>query len=208
VIHIANILILISLSVRDILWLRVFSILAGFFFIAFYALHVTDPEAPITWNVVFMTVNSWHISRLFLERRPVHLSDPVARLHQLAFRSLTPVEMTKLVSVGSWEDAAKGDALCVAGEPLDKLAVLATGRVEVVRGGGEPVAVLEAGQLVGELSYLTGEVPTADVRAQEPTRYLAWERTRLTEFLGGEPKLRGAFQRVLGADVAHKLRGL
>jgi len=207
-IHAANLLILSSFLVRDILWLRVLSIGAGLCFLPyFYFAQAAPLWAPIGWNLVFMTVNGVQIWRLYLERRPVQLSPDEAELRQLALHSLTPREVLQLVGLGSWKQAESERPLCSSGEPLAELLVLVAGQVRIER-EGRALAELGPGRLIGEMSYLTGEAPTVDVRPLEPCRLFAWEIPRLKGYLETQPALRGAFQRVLGADLSRKLRGV
>lgn len=58
----------------------------------------------------------------------------------------------------------------------------------------------------GEMSFITGEPPTADVVAIDPIRYVAWPKAELRSFLAEHPSLRAAWQAVLGADLVGKLR--
>ena len=70
-VHVANVLYLISYLVRDILWLRVLTIFAGLSLLPFYC-HCSDHIlwAPIGWNALFISVNLIQIGILLRERRP------------------------------------------------------------------------------------------------------------------------------------------
>jgi hypothetical protein len=88
-IHIANVLYVISYLVKETLWLRLLTVVAGSVLIAYYALLPVPLWAAIGWNVVFLAINLRQIQVLLLERRPVRLSPDELRLYQLAFSSLT-----------------------------------------------------------------------------------------------------------------------
>ena len=68
------------------------------------------------------------------------------------------------------------------------------------------VATLEAGRFVGEMSFLTGQEPSADVVAMGQTSYLAWPCDDLRRFLEEHPEVRSGLQLILGTDLARKLR--
>lgn len=105
---ISNVLYLASYSVRDILWLRILSVLGGSLLIPYYAMQAIPLQAAIDWSVVFIIINVYWIVRLLIERRPVHFTPDEARLRQLSFPSLTPREARDLYSMGSWDDVVPG----------------------------------------------------------------------------------------------------
>ena len=91
-VHFSNILMLLSYSVRDILWLRWFAVGAALTNIPYFLLQGTVLWPPILWAAVFTTINLYQIARLYLERRPVVLSQDEQKLYDLGFRSLRPRE--------------------------------------------------------------------------------------------------------------------
>lgn len=204
-IHAANLLFLASYLVRDILKLRVLSLVAGFFLLAFYCLDKEIVWAAIGWNVVFSAINGYQIRRLLLERRPVRLRDEEHKLRELAFRALSPREFQKLLRVGTFCDARPETRIVVPGVDLDALMVIVSGRVEVRAGDGK-VASLGDGQFVGEMSFLTGKPPAVEVVAAEATRYVRLAVKELRQLLQADAELRAAIQTILGADLATKLR--
>ena len=204
-IHIANVLYLFSYSMRDILWLRVLTVAAACFLLPYFY-YRPDPLYPaIFWNLVFMTLNVYWIFRLLLERRPVKLSDDEQQLCQIAFRTLTPREMKKILKLSSWEDADPGECFISMNDPLERLILLYSGKANVEL-DGEKVGELHAGQVIGEMSYFTEEVAAANVVAAEATRYVSWPKDRLKSFLDKDSDLRAAFQIILGSVLAKRLQ--
>jgi hypothetical protein len=204
-IHVANVLYLCSYLVKDIFWLRLLTVAGGLVLFTFYMLQPTPLWPSIAWNVLFASINVYQLYRLFLERRPVTLAEQEQRLYQLVFRTLTPREFVKLLALGRWQDARATELLVERGQTLDRVMVIVGGKTKV-RVGDETIAELGAGQFVGEMSFLTGQVPTADVVATEATRYVAWKKNELSAFLDANPALRAAIQLVIGTDLVGKLR--
>ena len=204
-IHIANVLFLFSYLVRDILWLRVLSVIAGFCLIPYFYFQSQPVWAPIAWNVVFTTLNLYQFGRLLAERRPVRFSDEEQRLYQLVFRSLTPREFARLLELAVWREAAPAECLVPQNQTLDRMLVLYSGAA-TVKVDGQSVAELQAGRLIGEMSFLTGEKTSASVWATGRARYVAWPSAELKRFLADNSELRAALQLVIGADLATKLR--
>ena len=72
-VHFSNVLLLIAYSVRDILWLRWFAVAAAIANLPYYLAQTTVLWPPVIWGVVFMLINLFQISRIYLERRPIVL---------------------------------------------------------------------------------------------------------------------------------------
>ena len=70
------------------------------------------------------------------------------------------------------------------------------------------VAELRDGQFVGEMSFFTGQLTTADVIASSALRYLYWRADRLSDLFDHQPALMGAFHAQLSSDLARKLAGV
>jgi CRP-like cAMP-binding protein len=204
-IHVANVLYLGSYLVKDILWLRVLTVVAGTVLLAYYVFQPTPLWPAIAWNCLFTAINLRQIHVLLLERRPVRLTAEELALYQLAFRSFTPREFSKLLRIARWETVAQGERLVRRGEPLDRMMVIASGSAQVVLSGAAPID-LRPGRFVGEMSFLTGEPPNADVVAAAPTRLVAWPQAELRTFLGNDAELRAMLQMIIGEDLVAKLR--
>jgi hypothetical protein len=203
-IHVANVLYVISYLVKDILWLRLLTVVAGSVLLAYYVLLPVPLWAAIGWNVVFLVINLRQIHVLLLERRPVRLSPDEMRLHRLAFRSLTHREFAKLLRIARWEDVAVDHRFVTKGEPLDRIMVIADGRARVEIAGAAGVD-LRPGCFVGEMSFLTGQTPNADVVAAEKMRLVTWPQSELRTFLGTDAELRAIVQMAIGEDLVAKL---
>jgi hypothetical protein len=205
-IHVANVLLLLSFLVTDILWLRLLNVVAGLCFMGF-ALASTPPAfAMLAWNALFLIINVVQTWRLLLERRPVRLHAEELALYQAAFRALTPREFSRLLGIAAWVSASAGDELVPEGVRLDRVLVVASGGGDVVSRGAR-VARVGPGQLVGEMSFLTEAKTSAAVVASEATRCLALPSDALRALFRKHPEMRASMQAVIGHDLAAKLRG-
>jgi len=203
-IHIANAIYLGSYLVKDILWLRVLTVTAGLVILGYYAWMPMPIWAGVFWNILFVAINIRQIELLLLERRPVTLRPEELLLYKQTFRPLTEREFAKLLAIGQWREVRAGERLVQHGEALHQLIVLASGRVRVEI-DGRPTGELRAGCLVGEMSFLTGKAPSADVVAAEPTRTMTWQDDVLRKLLDTNAELRAGVQQVIGVDLSAKL---
>ena len=134
-IHIANVLYLFSYLVREILWLRVLTVIDASLLIPYFYFRPDPLTTAIYWNLLFMGLNIFWIVRLLIERKPVHLVGNDLRLYQLVFRCLTPREMLQLLKLGRWAIANPQTCFVSQGEVLGHLMVICVGKATVVKDG-------------------------------------------------------------------------
>jgi len=199
-IHGANLLYLFAFMVRDILWLRILTVVAAACLIPYFYFRPDPLMTPIYWNLVFTALNLFWIARLCLERRPVKLNPEERRLCELVFRTMTPREMIKLLKLATWEDAAEGECFVERGKPLDRLMVIYSGKA-CVEVDGRNVTELQPGQFIGSISYVTEETAPANIVSLEPTRYVAWPKSKLEAFMSKNPDLHSALKTTLAIDL-------
>jgi Popeye protein conserved region len=173
-VHFSNVLMLVAYSVRNILWLRWFAVAAALTNIPYFLLQPTRLWPPVVWALVFTTINLYQIVRIYLERRPVTLSDDEQTLYDLAFRSLRPREFVSLVLIGEWRTAAAGDKVLMEGQAVSSISVAISGTVRVHREGRD-VGVIDPGHLIGTALALTGDPSPVDATVHEdrPVHVLA-----------------------------------
>lgn len=204
-IHVANVLYLVSYLVRDILWLRVLTVVAIATLCPYFYFRDDPLWAALAWNVVFFSINAYQIKVLLMERRPVTLSEREQRLYHMLFRTLTPREFLKLLKLARWQEATEERRLLSQGDAVSDVVVIFEGKADVSV-DGKRVATLDEGSLIGEIAFLTGAESSADVTAAQATHYVSWPMGDLKVFLKEHPDLRAAWQMVVGTDLALKLR--
>ena len=203
-VHFSNILLLVSYSVRDILWLRWFAVAAALTNIPYFLVQGTVLWPPVVWALVFTAINLFQIARIYLERRPVVLSDDEQKLYDLAFRSLRPREFVSLALVGEWKRAEPGERLASEGASLSHVCVSIQGQAEVRR-QGQRLTTLGPGQIIGTALALTGDPSPVEITFAEPARYMCWPLASLRRFIDKRPDLRVALQQLVNRDLVTKL---
>lgn len=206
-IHTANILMLLSYSVRDILWLRCLAVASALAAMPYFLGQPTPLWPAFLWSVVFTIINIYQAARLILERRPVKLSPEEEQVRQLAFRDLAPRELLRLLSIGSWTNAGPDERLIPQGRPADSLSFIVRGKVKVTQ-DGRNLGDLGPGQIVGSALLLTGAESAVDAVTVESSRLLQWEAKTLEQYLNAHSETRSAFQRHLVRDLAGKVQHL
>jgi hypothetical protein len=203
-VHFSNILLVVSYSVRDILWLRWFAVAAALTNIPYFLLQDTVLWPPVLWALVFTAINLYQIVRIYLERRPIVLSQDEQKLYDLGFRSLRPREFVSLSLVGEWKNAEAGEKVVTEGEPVSSLCIPITGSADV-RKQGASIGALRPGHIIGTALTLTGEPSPVEVTFTEPARYMRWSLPSLRSFMDKRPELRITLQGLVNRDLAGKL---
>jgi hypothetical protein len=206
IIHVANVLYLVSYCVRDIFWLRILTVVAGLALLPYYFTCGSSPLWPaIIWSGLFLVVNLYQILVIVKERWPRALHGPERELYDSVFSDLTPGEFVKLLSVGDWRTTTAGETLVEDGSVVKNMMVLTSGAAEV-RKGDKVFARLKPGQFVGEMSFLTGEKAGASVMSPGVAKVMSWPHSTLDKFLAKNGALSFKVRGVLGRDVVAKLR--
>jgi hypothetical protein len=203
-VHFSNVLLLVSYSVRNILWLRWFAVAAALTNIPYFLVQGTVLWPPVLWALVFTAINLFQITRIYLERRPVVLSEDEQKLYDLSFRSLRPREFVSLSLVGEWRNAAAGERIVTEGKPVPHLCIAITGSAEVHK-QGQRIGTLRPGHIIGTALALTGDPSPVEVTFTEPARYMRWSLPSLRRFVDKRPDLRIALQGLVSRDLAGKL---
>ncbi len=203
-IHVANVLYLFAFMVRDILWLRILTVVAAACLIPYFYFQPEPLLTPIYWNLVFTALNIFWITRLLLERRPVKLNEEEQRLCELVFRTMTPREMVKILKLASWQNAVAGECFVERGKPMDRLIVIYSGKA-CVEVDGKNVTELQPGQFIGSISYVTEEMAPANIVSLEPTRYVSWPKSKLQDYMKKNPDLHTALKTTLAIDLTRWL---
>ena len=199
--HLAFGLIAFSFLVKDILWLRVVSILASLFSVFYnWVIRVEPMWIAIHWNFVFIALNLYHIAVIIYEKRPVHMNPKDKELYETLFKDLSPVEYLKISKVAEWKTYKSGEKIIRQGTPVTDLILIYNGTVDVAV-DGKGVAQLKDGQFVGEMSFLTEKPATATCIVKHKTECLVWKQPEFKELLKRNPSLYYTIQSLLSNQL-------
>jgi len=126
------------------------------------------------------------------------------------FASLSDIDRARLEKQLLPRHYGKNDYLFFEGDPANWLVFVVKGRVKMIKhseSGRETIlATFGAGQIVGEVAVLTGEVYPATAQALEPTFTLHLPRQAYTDLVRSDPELAWALITELGRrlEQAHE----
>lgn len=204
--HTTYLLLALSYVVRDILWLRCFAVIASCTSITYNYFAKDEPLwLVINWNFVFLAINIFRIVRIFLEKRDIQFSPEEQELAETVFEELTPLELMKLLRIGQWRDASPDQLLLTEDAKVDDVMLIYSGEVKVYdktqeRGRRRP------GNFIGEMSFVSNQVASANVKTTMPCRYLAFPQEGLRRLITREPSLGIKIHQILAADLTQKIK--
>jgi len=194
---------------KNIVWLRLLTITGMTVSIPYY---LYFHEAPL-WNNIFWIstyalINLVMLFIIYLESRPIKLSDLEQKIYDLTFKSLEPRVFKKLIDHGSIEELQPEVVLVTSNSDLDSLMLVVEGEAEVVLKHGEQL-IIPTGGFIGEQSYITGEKTSADVKTgKEAAKIIRWNSEALRKHLAGKEILKDNLDLIFTADLIHKLRDM
>ena len=199
--HLAFGLVAFSFLVKDILWLRLVSILASSFSVFYNWVIPAEPMwLAINWNFVFISLNLYHIAVLIYEKRPIKMAPKDKELYETLFKDLSPVEYLKITKIANWKKFKAGETLIREAHLVTDLILIYNGTVDV-KVKGKKVAQLKDGQFVGEMSFLTEKSATATCVIKHDTECILWKQPEFKELLKRNPSLYYTIQGLLSNQL-------
>jgi len=201
--HVPYALLVLSMLMNDMGWLRAIAICAGIIRIINRAWFEVD-SIIVFWEVIFVAVNVGQLMILWYYARRHRFEG-----HEQRFAASMPsgVErrtIRRLLKLGHFHHAEPGKTLTTEGAPVRELMFIAEGVVQIER-GGVIVAVCGPGDFLGEMSFVTGGPATATAVVAKPLRYFAFDQAQLRTALEGDSDLRQAMDASFNRNLVGKL---
>ena len=206
-IDISSLLTVASFSVRAMLPLRLLAVASQLIAVPYFVLQPTPLWTPVGWTSLFIAINAFHIVRILLERRPIELTGDARNLYDLSFAGFSPNEFQKLLGIGEWRDASKGDVILQQGAAIKQISVPISGRVAASL-DDQAVGELCPGDLIGSGLALTRQVSFYTARFEQDARYMTWQIAELDSFLSRNPDIRLKFNDVVNRHLVAQLNKL
>ncbi|MEO5366516.1 MAG: MMPL family transporter [Magnetococcus sp. WYHC-3] len=125
------------------------------------------------------------------------------------FEGMSPLQIKRAILISELYRFRAGDVVVRQGRQGSAMALILTGRMEVVRhdqGNSRVLAVLGPGEVFGEIGFVQALARTADVRALEDVELLIFSAQRMRERMGSFPRLMAQLNlnisRILGQRLA------
>lgn len=119
---------------------------------------------------------------------------------------LNDTDVQWLATNGRKNTVQPGAVLIREGVPVPSLFILLDGRLAVQVGNGMEVAILQTGEVVGEVSFVDSRPPLASVVVQSTSVVLAVEQTLLKRKLASDTAFASRFYHAIALSLADRLR--
>jgi len=205
----ANIIFLAAFMAKKIVWLRLLTITGNIIVVPYFLyFHEKPLWNTIVWVGVYTVINLVMLFIIYLESRPIKLSDLEQKIYDLTFKSLEPRVFKKLIDHGSLEDLQPEVNLVTRDSELESLMLVVEGEAEVVLKHGEHL-IIPTGGFIGEQSFITGGKTSADVTTgKEAAMILRWNSQVLRKYLADKETLKDHLDLILTSDLIYKLRDM
>ena len=201
--HFTYLLLIISMLMRRMVWLRAFAVASGLTKIVYRAFFVFDPVS-VLWETVFVLVNIGQLLIIWYYERHHRFSGAEQHFADNMPPGMDRATIKRLLGFSASRDVEAGATLTSEGQGVDDLLYVAGGEVRILH-GDRIVATCNPGDYVGEMSFLTGNPASATSKSVTPVRLLAFERRKLRAAIDADPALRRTLEAALSRNLAEKL---
>jgi CRP-like cAMP-binding protein len=200
--HIAYVLLIVSMLMRTMVWLRLFAIAAGTFSAVYY--FTLGDFVSFFWESIFSLVNAVQLLILFIENRRGRFSAEESAFIEKILKGVERAQVRRLMHLGAWIEVGKDFQLIQEETEPNQLIYIVKGKARVER-EGRLVGTAGPGDFLGEMSYLSGRNATATVTTETPLRYLAFDRATLRQHLARNAETRHAMEAAFNRNLVEKL---
>jgi CRP-like cAMP-binding protein len=202
IVHVAALLTVVAMLFRSPLVLRALLMASTALYIVYY---FVVPSVPlwdaIFWSVVMLAVNGVIILRIVLDRTRFAMAEEARHLHA-RLAELTPGQLRRLVTMGTWRTADEPLELTREGDAPGKLYFVVDGSIEATKGGRR--FTIEPG-FIGEISFLRRSAASATVTVGPGARLIEWPAAALARCMNSDPSLKAAMGALLNNELARKV---
>ncbi len=202
--HLANLIFISAYWVKDILWLRLLSIVGSLVVIPYYLSRMEPLWVPTMWSCVFISIHAMRAWGIMKQRRPVAFTEDEQLLYEKAFKALSPQQFKRLVAIGQWQDLDRGYVLHSTGDPPGSIEAVVRGELEESR-NGRLLGHASPGDLAGLASVLGGLPELYDTTVTQPARVIRWRYADLQELAETDENLTSMVRKIAAAAIAQKL---
>ena len=201
--HLNYILVILSVSMSSMRWLRVFGIASGMVGVLYYGFMVHD-NISATWEFIFAGVNAVQLAIVLLAGRRRRSTEDEKFLIDTVMPTLEPNLRGRVLKLARWQTREPGETLMQEGQAAPELVFIARGAASI-ESAGSLVGVCGPGDFLGEMSFLTGRPASATVRVTNEIRCCVFDPGVLKVMTAKNPGIRQALENSFNRNLVGKL---
>ncbi|SDC79675.1 Crp/Fnr family transcriptional regulator [Ruegeria marina] len=201
--HLSYLLLVLSMLMRRMFWLRLFVIASALAGIAFDFFWLNNPVG-VFWQALLVLVNLAELFILWRNDRRASFSSEEHRFREALLPGLSPGRTRRFLDMGRWETLAPGTVLTREGQPPDFLTYLDDGEVRI-EAHGRMLRVVTGGHYIGEMSMMGDGRAVATATLQSRARVWRIERAKLRRLRDTAPATMAVLETGIARDMRAKL---
>lgn len=204
-VHISNGLLVIGSSFRRIMWLRITFILSALTELTYDLFSQNNPLWSMAiWSVVLIITNSYQIALLMKDNLGKNISPDIQQIKDNLFPKLDKYSFSTLMRSGEWCDFEEEDKIILENVYSDYVYLIMDGKAEIIV-NNRVVAFVTKWQFLGEMSFLTGNTPSATVKAATKMKLFSWKKDKLTKLFADNHELNESLKDIFSGDLIQKI---
>jgi len=201
--HLSYLLLVASMMMRTMKWLRIIAISAGVVS-AFYGYFFLKDFVTVFWEVIFVSVNLIQLLFLEIENRRAKFSEYEQRFIKFAIPGVQKAHAKRLLRLAKITEHEPGDALTQEGESVGLLHYVLEGAVRIDKGGAM-VGVCGHDDFIGEIGFMLGTNATATAVVTNSVKCFTFDHATLNGMLSKDESLRHALESSFNRNLVGKL---
>jgi hypothetical protein len=202
--QLAFLLLVVAIFQRSTDRIRAFVAIAALTGLA-HALFAAGSALLAFWWAVLLLGSLALLGKRLLENSKVRFTPEEEEMLKGVFSSLPRSRARHLLDQGFWLSGREGDTLTREEEAVTHLYYLAAGEARVVSHGRQ-VGTCRAGDLIGELTVLSGDRASATVILDGPARFWCAPANVLRPYISAHDDVRRALEQGIATSLRTKLR--
>jgi len=201
--HLSYVLLVLSMLMRSMKWLRAIAVSAGVVS-AIYGYFWLKDFVTVFWEVVFVLTNLVQLLILEWENRRAKFSEDEARFIAAALPGVEKAHARRLLRLAKRTEFEAGAVLTTEGEKVEHLLFILEGAVRIDKGGAM-VGVCGHDDFLGEIGFMLNTAATATAIVTNSVHCLSFEHDSLTKMLSRDNTLRHALESSFNRNLVDKL---
>jgi hypothetical protein len=201
--HLSYLLLVFSMLMRRMLWLRLFVTASAVAGVLFDGLWLQN-WVGVFWQALLVVVNLAEMFILWRNDRRAVFSPEEQTFRTALLAGLTPGQARSFLDRGRWETLAPGAVLTREGETPEYLTYIASGEVRVET-RDRLVRLVEGGHFIGEMSLIGDDKATATTRMQAEGRVWRIERPKIERLRETTPAVMSVLEAAFARDMRAKI---
>lgn len=165
----------------------------------------SDDLIAASWMGALLIASTGAVLASLWKARQVPFTPEEERMRQVLLPGVPKPKVRHMLDRGYWLTGEEGDVLTREGEPVAQLYYIGEGSARALS-GGRVIGQLTTGDLVGELTVLSGEPATATVVLTERTRFWCAHAEELRPYVEAHEDILHALEHGFALALSAKLR--